>query len=65
MGQGATHDLKLFRASKTKVHPETGVIADAGYQGLQRAHKCARIPHKATKLRPLTPDQEQENRVLF
>ena len=62
VGKGDTHDLKLFQASKTKVHPETEVIADAEYQGLQEARLCAWIPHETTKLQPLIPDQKQENR---
>ncbi|GGR21334.1 transposase family protein [Deinococcus ruber] len=64
VGKGATHDLTLFRATKTKLHPETELIADAGYQGIQRAHSCARTPKKATKKHPLTPAQKQDNRAL-
>ncbi|WP_370657477.1 transposase family protein [Deinococcus sp. KNUC1210] len=62
--QGATHDLTLFHASKTKLHPETALIADAGYQGILRAHSCARTPTKATKKHPLTPAQKQDNQTL-
>ena len=54
VGNGATHDLTLFGASETKLHPETELIADAGDQGIQRAHRYARTPKKATKNFPLT-----------
>lgn len=63
-GQGATHDLTLFRQSKTRIHPETELLADAGYQGVWREHACSRTPHKATKKKPLTPDQRAQNRDL-
>jgi IS5 family transposase len=64
VGAGATHDLRLFRDSHTRLHPDTELIADAGYQGIQRAHSSARTPHKATKKHPLTPVQKRENRAL-
>lgn len=64
VGKGATHDLTLSRASKTKLHPETEFIADAGDQGLQRTHVCARTPQKATKHHPLTSTQKQDNRAF-
>ncbi len=63
-GRGATHDLTLFRHSKTKLHPETELIADAGYQGVWREHRCSRTPHKATQKCPLTPQQRRDNRAL-
>lgn len=63
-GRGATHDLTLFRDSGTKLHPETELIADAGYQGLWREHTCSRTPHKATKKCPLTTQQQRDNRAL-
>lgn len=63
-GRGATHDLTLFRHSRVRLHPQTEVIADAGYQGLWREHACSRTPHKATKKCPLTDEQRRENRAL-
>jgi IS5 family transposase len=64
VGAGATHDLRLFRESNVKLHSDTELIADAAYQGIQRAHEYARTPHKATKKHPLTPAQKRENRAL-
>ena len=63
-GRGATHDLRLLRESKTAIHSETELIADAGYQGIQRQHPHTRTPKKASKLHPLTDIQRSNNRRL-
>ncbi len=63
-GQGSTHDLTLLRDSGARLHPETALIADAGYQGVKRDHAHSLTPHKATKRAPLTSEQRYENRVL-
>lgn len=61
---GSMHDLTLFRHSGVRVHPETALIGDAGYQGIWRDHGHSITPHKVTKARRLTPEERQENRVL-
>ncbi|WP_139323061.1 transposase family protein, partial [Deinococcus marmoris] len=47
--------------SQTAIHPETELVADAGYQGVQHQHPLCRTPHKASKKRKLTPAQKAEN----
>ncbi|QLG11084.1 IS5 family transposase (plasmid) [Deinococcus sp. D7000] len=61
---GSMHDLTLFRHSGVRVHPETALIGDAGYQGIWRHHGHSITPHKETKSIPLTPEQRQQNREL-
>ena len=61
---GSRHDLTLFRDSRVRVHPETALIGDAGYQGIWRDHGHSLTPHKASRTVPLTPEERQENRVL-
>ena len=61
---GSMHDLTLFRDSKVRVHRETALIGDAGYQGIWRDHGHSLTPHKGSRARPLTPEERQENRVL-
>jgi IS5 family transposase len=63
-GRGATHDLRLLRESKTHIHPDTELIADAGYQGIQHQHASTRTPKKASKLHSLTDAQRADNRRL-
>jgi len=63
-GRGATHDLRLLRESKTHIHPDTELLADAGYQGIQHQHAVTRTPKKASKHHPLTDPQRADNRRL-
>lgn len=63
-GKGATHDLTLFRASNVKIHRETALIGDAGYQGIWRDHGHSLTPYKTSKNHPLTKEEKYENRVL-
>jgi len=63
-GRGATHDLRLLRESKTPIHPDTELFADAGYQGIHHQHALTRTPKKASKHHPLTDDQRTGNRHL-
>ncbi len=58
------HDLTLFRQSGVRLHPETALIGDAGYQVIWRHHGHSITPHKETKARSLTPEERQENRAL-
>ncbi|WP_245557582.1 IS5 family transposase [Deinococcus peraridilitoris] len=63
-GRGATHDLTLLRDSGVRVHQETALITDAGYQGIAHDHTLSLTPHKATARVPLSEEQRHENRVL-
>lgn len=47
-----------------RLHPETLLVGDAGYQGVWREHSCSRTPHKASKKRALSAEQRQTNREL-
>lgn len=58
------HDLQLLRESKTAVHPETELIADADYQGIQHQHPHTWTPKKASKHYPLTDTERADNRRL-
>ena len=40
------------------------MLADSGYQGMEKYHACCKIPFKKTKLCPLTEEQKQANRQL-
>ena len=63
-GQGRTHDFSLFKESAIHVHPDTVVLADLGYLGLDKLHAHTCLPTKATKQHPLTYDEKQANRTL-
>jgi hypothetical protein len=63
-GKGRTHDFRLFKHSRTHIHPDTMVLADLGYLGLERLHAHSFLPIKATKHHPLTYEEKQANSTL-
>jgi hypothetical protein len=61
---GKKHDFKLFKESKTHIHPETKTITDTGYQGIAKIHKNSELPKKRSKKNPLTKTDKENNRTL-
>ena len=45
-GIGSTHDLTLFRQSKSVIHAGTLLIGDLGYVGIQKNHENSVVPHR-------------------
>jgi IS5 family transposase len=46
------------------VSDNTQLLADSGYQGIQKLHANSRIPHKKKKKQPLDRSLKKENRLL-
>jgi len=63
-GKGRRHDFNLFKKSKTHIHPETEVLVDSGYQGIQKLHQKSKLPQKKSKKKPLTKEVKRANREL-
>ena len=61
---GRVHDFALFRQSRAALPPHTECLADSGYLGLVKRHANSRLPHKRSRLHPLTGEQKAENRRL-
>jgi hypothetical protein len=61
---GKRHDFRLFKESKTQIHPTIGVVTDTGYQGLQKIHVKTHMPKKRSKKRPLTREDKRNNQEL-
>jgi hypothetical protein len=61
---GKQHDFRLFKESKTRIHPAISVVTDSGYQGLQKMHCKAYMPKKRSKKHPLTKEDKRHNRKL-
>lgn len=61
---GKCHDFRLFKESKTYIHPGTNVLVDTGYQGIKKIHARSEIPKKKTKKKPLTKEDKKANRKL-
>lgn len=61
---GKRHDFRLFKESKTHIHPVTDVLVDTGYQGIKKIHSRSALPKKKTKKKPLTKEDKKANRQL-
>ena len=61
---GKRHDFRLFKESKTHIHPATDVLVDTGYQGIKKIHSRSALPKKKTKKKPLTKEDKKANRQL-
>lgn len=62
--KGKRHDFKLFKESKTNIHPSIKVQVDTGFQGLQKKHLLTEIPKKKSKEKPLSKTDKLENRRI-
>ena len=57
-GKGWKHDFKLFKESKTAIHPNIKCTVDTGYQGIAKLHANVEIPKKRSKKKPLTKEDK-------
>jgi transposase len=63
-GRGPVHDFALYQRSNLAVHESLEVLADSGYQGLQKLHSKSRTPRKKPRKSELSDEQKQANREL-
>jgi DDE superfamily endonuclease len=61
---GKKHDFRLFKESKTYLHPSIKTQVDTGYQGIQKRHANTELPKKRSKKNPLTEADKMENRRI-
>ena len=61
---GRRHDFRLFKESRTRIHPGVQACVDTGYQGLQKIHAQTEIPKKKKKKQPLTKQDKRKNREI-
>lgn len=61
---GKRHDFRLFKESKTQLHPLINVVTDSGYQGLQKIHAKTQMPRKRSKKNLLTHEDKKKNQQL-
>lgn len=62
--KGKSHDFDIFKKSKTKLPKPTNLLADSGYQGIEKLHQNASIPLKKPKGGSLTAEQKTYNRIV-
>ena len=61
---GKRHDFRLFKESKTRLHPTIKAVTDTGYQGIQKIHANSELPKKKSKKNPLTREDKINNKKL-
>lgn len=59
--KGRVHDFRLFKESKTAIHPSIETLTDSGYQGIQKIHINCTKPVKGTKKKPLSKEDKKHN----
>jgi len=57
-----THDITLARDADDVLPQQNQILADLGFQGLQKTQPNVRLPHKKPQRQDLTPEQIQQNR---
>ncbi|WP_341456560.1 transposase [Bacillus cereus] len=61
-GKGPIHDFRLFKESIGQaIHRKINLLADSGYQEIQKLHAKSRIPKKSSKKCPLTKTEKRES----
>ena len=61
---GKKREFRVFKESKTKIHPYKETKVDTGYQRMQKLHKNTCIPKKKTKKNPLTKEDKKNNKKI-
>jgi hypothetical protein len=63
---GRRHDKRLADKNSIFEHIPEGICVwvDTGFQGVSQLHRNTMMPKKATKKRPLTPEEKQENKLI-
>lgn len=54
---GKTHDFAWFKRSRLPVAANIELLAETGYQGVDKLHPNSQTPHKKSKHQRLTPAQ--------
>ncbi len=58
------HDFSIFKESDILIHPNSELLADSGYQGLNKYHENSVIPIKKKKGVPQTKEAKIHNKAL-
>jgi IS5 family transposase len=61
--EGRKHDFAI-RKSEKPMPRDAIILADSGYQGLQKKNKNAILPHKRRRKTPLTKEEKAHNKDL-
>lgn len=52
----------MFKDKNFSIHKKIKILTDLGFLGITKEHPNSELPHKKTKLSPLTDKQKLENK---
>lgn len=63
---GSIHDKRILDKENilTKIPPDVSILADTGYQGIDKYHPHVLLPKKKSKHNPLSNDDRAMNRLI-
>jgi hypothetical protein len=61
--KGKQHDFSIFKSSNILIHPDSELLADSGYQGINKYHENSIIPIKKKGI-TRTIETKTHNRTL-
>ncbi|KKQ33551.1 MAG: Transposase [candidate division TM6 bacterium GW2011_GWF2_37_49] len=61
---GKRHDFRFLKESGVRVLEKIKILADSGYQGLQKIHTNTSMPKKKSKKQPLTLEDKNQNHEI-
>lgn len=62
--EGKKHDFCLLKEGKIRFSKTSKILADTGYQGLQKRHANTELPKKRSKKIKLTKEEKEQNREI-
>jgi IS5 family transposase len=62
--KGRVHDFRMFKESKTRLRAEIQLLADSGYQGIQKLHSNTLKPIKGSKKKRLSKQDKRYNHTV-
>ena len=62
--KGKGHDVRVFKESGVRIHPEIRSLRDTGYQGIHKLHQHSVLPKKTTKQNALSKEDKKNTRAL-
>ena len=64
VGKGRRHDFHLFKNSKVHIRETIKLLADSGYQGINKFHANSDLPKKNSKKNLLTKQEKENNHEI-
>lgn len=61
---GRVHDFRMYKESRPLIPPETYILGDTGYQGIQKRHEYSTIPRKKRRGGELSKEDKRFNHTL-